>query len=213
MKSKPLIVVCAVVVIALALLMLRWQFTAPVTNLRPSTAAGDVLAEETARLLSGKGTVVVIGRAPPRESQTAGSEQVASFEVALKRRGSLKIAATEWLPRAPGPRMSAPALTEEQLLALIEKNPEAGAVVVFTGLPPVTKPLADKIAARSLKVLAVCGYSVQVRRWLEKQALAVVAVPRFSELPPGTPAPKTVKDWFAQEFELLTPESVGRLPY
>jgi hypothetical protein len=43
--------------------------------------------------------------------------------------------------------------------------------------------------------------------------LAAAVVPRFGELPAGTPAPKTVKDWFRQEFELLTPESIPQVPY
>ena len=213
MKQKTLIIAGAVVVIGLAAFILRWQFTKPPANYGPSTAVGEILAEETAQMVGGKGLVVVIARGSPQEGLSAGTEQVSSFEAALKRRGSPKIATTEWLPRAPGPRMKEAPLTAEQLLGLMESNPDAEAFAVFTALPPLSPPLAEKITARSLKVLAVCGYSADVRHWLEARALAVAAVPRFADLPAGTPAPKTAKDWFAQQFELLTPNNVGQVPY
>ena len=105
--------------------------------------------------------------------------------------------------------MNAGDLTTEQLLQLIEKNPAADALVIFTGLPPLSPDLAEKLTARSLKLLAVCGYGATVRHWLEARALAVAVVPRLGEPPPGTPVPKTTKDWLRQEFEILTPESIA----
>jgi hypothetical protein len=35
----------------------------------------------------------------------------------------------------------------------------------------------------------------------------------MEELPAGTPAPKTTREWFAREFEIVTPETLGRMPY
>jgi hypothetical protein len=213
MKSKTLVVGFAVASILVLVFVVRRHSSGPAMNLRPSVAVGEVLAEETTRLLGGKGNIIVIGRASAKDGQTAAGEQIASFGAAMRRRGSPRIASTEWLPRPPGPMMNAGELTSDRLLELIEKNPEAEAFVVFAGLPPLSASLGEKINARSLKLLAVCGYGATVRRWLETRALAVAVVPRFGELPPETPAPKTVKDWFRQEFELLTPESIGRLPY
>ena len=85
--------------------------------------------------------------------------------------------------------------------------------MVFAGLPPCSQTLVDKLTARSLKLVAVCGYGPTVRRWLESKALAIAVVPRMEELPAGTPAPKTTREWFQREFEIVTPETVGRLPY
>ena len=213
MKSKALVVGFALASILLALFVVRQQFSRPAMNLHPSVAVGEVLAEETARLLGGKGNVVVLARASAKDGQTAGGEQVASFGAAMRRRASPRIAATEWLPRPPGPMMNTGDLTTEQLLQLIEKNPEADAFVVFAGLPSLSPPLAEKITARSLRLLAVCGYGATVRHWFEARALAMAVVPRFGEPPPGTPAPKTAKDWLRKEFEILTTESIAQLPY
>jgi len=71
----------------------------------------------------------------------------------------------------------------------------------------------DRLRARSLQLVAVCGYGPTLRRWLESKALAIAVVPRIGELPAGTPAPKTTREWFQREFEIITPESVGRMPY
>ena len=213
MKNRVLLVTIAVASVALAVFLFRRQSSGPAMNLRPSVAVGEVLAEETSRLLGGKGNIVVIGRVSAKEGQSAGNEQITSLGAAMRRRASPKIGATEWLPQPPRLSMNASDVTTEQLVALLEKHPEANAFVVFAGLPPLSPPLAEKLTARSLKLLAVCGYGTTVRRWLEAQVLAAAVVPRFGELPPGTSAPKTAKDWFSQEFELLTPESLAQLPY
>jgi hypothetical protein len=105
------------------------------------------------------------------------------------------------------------AVTPEQLLSAAEKHAGTKAIVVFAGLPPCLQELADKLRARAQRLVAVCGYGPNVRRWLESKALAFAIVPRMSELPAGTPEPKTTREWFEREFELITPETVGRLPY
>mgnify|MGYP001577986432 FL=1 len=104
-------------------------------------------------------------------------------------------------------------VTPEQFVAALEKNPDVNAFLVLAGLPPFSQPLADKLTARSVKLLAVCGYSADVRRWLESKALAVAIVPRFDDPPAGTPAPKTAKDWLDREYQLVTPETLSLLPY
>lgn len=213
MKRKTLILVSCFALVTLGTFLVLRQSSEPAMNLRPSTAVGQVLAEETSRLLGGAGNVVVLARDRDKDNQSAGGEQLASFKAAMARRASPKIIATEWLHHPNALAMNAGDLTSEQLLQLLEKNPEANSLVLFAGLPPFSPPLAQKLAARSVKLLAVCGYSPNVRRWLEARSLALAVVPRFGELPSGTPSPKTAKDWFGQEFQLLTPESVGGLPY
>jgi hypothetical protein len=213
MKSRSLIIAFAIASVLLALIAIRRQLAPPAMNLRPSLAVGEVLAGEVARVLGGRGKVVVIGRGSARDGKNAGGEQISSFGAAMKRLGTLPIISTEWLPQPPAGTMDPGVVKTEQLLQLIEKHPEVDAFVIFAGLPPPSPPVSEKLSARPLKLLAVCGYGPHVRRWLETGALAVAVVPRFGELPPGTPAPQTVKDWFEREFEMLTPESVGRLPY
>jgi hypothetical protein len=105
-------------------------------------------------------------------------------------------------------------VSPEQILAALEKNPSANAFVIFSGLPPYSHLLAEKVAARSLILMAVCGYNAEVRRWIESKALAVAVVPRFDDpAATGKRTPKSAQEWFECEFQLVTIETLGSLPY
>ena len=213
MKSKKLVATLAVLALLAAAFILSRQFASPRVNLRPSAAVGEVLAEEIGRLLGGPGKVTIISRQSAHEGPDATRERVTALTAALQHHATLKLAGTEVMPRAAGGMMDMGGVTEEQFLAALEKHPDAKAIVVFAGLPACSQPLVDKLAAGSLKLVAVSGYGPTVRRWLESKALAIAVVPRMEELPAGTPAPKTTRDWFVREFEIITPETVGQLPY
>ena len=213
MNSKQVVVAVAAFAVLAAAFFVWRRSSGPAVNLRPSTAAGEVLADEVGRLLGSAGKVVIIGREVSRQGLDATGECVASFTAALQRRPNLKLAATEWIPRSPAAIMDMGAISSEQLLAVAGKNPDARVLVVFAGLPPYSAQLANELTARSVKLVAVCGYGPTVRRWLESKSLAVAAVPRFDSPPADAPKPKTAREWFEREFQLVTPENVASLPY
>jgi hypothetical protein len=212
MKSKKLLI-AFVVVAALGSARMLWrQFSGPRLNLKPSAAAGEVLAEEVGRLLGGRGKVVIIGREVSKDGTDAAGQRVLSLTQALQAQKALQLAGTEWIPRPAGP-MDLGGVSLDQLLAVIQKQADANAFVIFAGLPPYSQPLLDQLSARSLKMIVVCGYGPEVRRWLEAKALAMAIVPRFDDVPANAPPPKTTRDWFQREFEIVTPDTVARLPY
>ena len=213
MKANRLTVTLLGLMIALAGFLFWQQFAKPPISFRPSAAVGEVLAEEVARLVGVAGTVVVIGRSPAKEGVDAKGEQLRAFEAALRRQGSPKLKTTERLPPPQPGTMDLGEVSPEQLAQFIEKNPDANAFIIFAGLPPLTPDLAGQISARSLRLLAVCGYGGNVRGWLEAKALSLAVVPRFDDPPAGTPPPKTAMDWFQREFQLLTPEKLANLGY
>nr|MBP9901801.1 hypothetical protein [Verrucomicrobiota bacterium] len=119
----------------------------------------------------------------------------------------------EWLPRPPRGTMDLGDVAEEVLVAFADKHPKANAFVIFAGMPPLSARGIEKFTGRSLKLMAVCGYNANLKRLLQARAVSLAVVPRFADLPPGTPAPRTATDWFQREFELLTPETLDRAPY
>jgi hypothetical protein len=205
--------VAAAVLAAGALWFSCRQFTRPTMNLRPSSAVGEVLAEEVSKLAGAGGKVLVIGRASAKEGQNASGEQIASFTAAMGKRPSAKIVNSEWLPPAPAGAMDLGGMSAEDLVRLLEAHPEANTFVVFAGLPPFDPALAEKLEARSVKLMAVCGYSANMRRWFEGKGLVQAVVPRLGDPPVETGAAKTTRDWFDREFEVLTPDSIAGLPY
>lgn len=211
--SKKTSVILAVATSVVAVFLGWRQLSGPSVNLRPSAAAGEVLAEEVVRVLKGTGQIVLLSRQPTKDGPDASRERWDAFEAALKHQPRLALAAPDWLPRPPPGTMDLGVVTAEEFAAALERNPQANAFVIFAGMPPFSQAFVDKLTARSAKLIAICSYTAEVRRWLESKVLAVAIVPRFADLPPGTPAPKTARDWFQREYELLTPETLGRAPY
>src|SRR5437899_198375 len=110
---------------AVAIFLLWRQFSKPVVNFHPSAAVGEVLADEVSRLLGGTGNVVIISRAPAKEGVDSKGEQRVSFEAALKRRGSPKLAGTEWLPRPQRGTMDLGEVSADQFLQFMDKHQDA----------------------------------------------------------------------------------------
>jgi len=212
MKSNKFLLPLAVLLCVGAGFIFWRQFSSRHVNLQPSAAAGEVLVGEVARLAGGSGQVILISRPLTKGEPDATGERVTAFTEALRRQPTLKLA-TEWAPRPPGVVMDLGAITPEQFLSGLDKNPGANVLVVFAGLPSWSQTMTEKVASRSLKVVAVCGYGPNVRRWLESKALSLAVVPRFDDPPAGAPAPKTAKEWFEREFQFITPASLAQLPY
>ena len=210
-KSRKMVL--ALVLMVLAGLLVWRQTTRSRVNFKPSAAVGEVFADEAIRLLGGAGQIVLIARAPDPNDPDANSERIASFQAAMKLRKSPRLVAVEWLARPPRGQMDLGGVSEEQLVAFADKHPGANAFVVFAGLPPLSPRGIEKFTGRSLKLMVVCGYGENLKRLLQARVVSSAVVPRFDDLPPGTPAPKTARDWFQREFELLTPETMGRAPY
>ena len=213
MKSSQVGIAVAVLLLAGAGLLFWKHFAGFQVNLHPSAAVGEVLAEEIGRLLEGQGEIVLVSRHPPAEAPDANRQRIESLTAALGRTPGVKLAAPDWLPRPPTGVMDLGTVSAEQMLAAFDRHPEARAFLILAGLPPFSDAVAAKAKARAVKLIAVCGYSAHVRRWLESKSLAVVVVPRFADLPAGTPEPKSARDWFEREYQLFTPETVGQLPY
>lgn len=208
--KKNLLIVSALVLILLLIFRHR---SGPAMDLHPNSALAEILAGEAGSVMGGEGKVVVIGRADDKGSETAGGHQILSFEAALNKSSSLKLVATEWLPPETSHMMRSGAITGDQLLGLIEQYPETQELVVFAGLPPLSPAITEKLKVHPVKLLAVCGYSLNTKAWLQAGYLAAAVVPRFTEIPPGSPDPKTTQEWFAREFVMLTPDAASEWPY
>lgn len=213
MKSRKLLVALAVIALLAAGFLLARQFAGPALNLQPSAAAGELLADEVGRLVSGTGNVLIVAREASKEGSDAMGRRIASFTSALQHCRGLKLVATEWIPRVPRGTMDLGGVSQEQLQAALEKNPNANLAVVFGGLPPYSPSLAEQLTTRSLKLVAVCGYSPALRRWLEADAVALAVVPRLGDAPAGGPPPRTAKEWFDREFQVVTPANLAQMPY
>ena len=211
MKSNRALGLAAGVACIAALLLIWRQLAGPRVNFLPSAAAGQVLASEINRLRDqGRAKVLILARASPGDGVDASHEIARTLSAALTQPGAQAVAVKD-LPRAALGTMDSGAVTAEQFMAALEAKPAINTVVILAGLPELSDNLIQKIRTNSLTVIAVCGYSANVKHWLEAGALARAVVPRPGDPPPATP--KSAREWFDREYLLVSPDSLSRLPY
>ncbi|HNQ73451.1 MAG TPA: hypothetical protein PKN95_07595 [Verrucomicrobiota bacterium] len=211
MKSQKPLMLVSVLVLGAAAVFLWRHFSPRTVNLKPSAAVGELLAHEAGQLAGPSGKVVLLSRPVDPKETDANGERVHAFMTTLRRQAGVTLVA-EWAPRQAGV-MDVGAVSTEQFVTALERHPDAKVLLVFAGLPAWSQDLAGKISARSLKVVAVCGYGDNVRRWLESGSLALAAVPRFDAPPENVPAPQPPRDWFDREFLMVRPDTVSQLPF
>jgi len=68
------------------------------------------------------------------------------------------------------------------------------------------------LKASGVKVVVACAPRPGDQQLLEQQVIQLAIVPRSDAPPPGTPAPRTLRERFDQQFLILTPAAAGRSP-
>ena len=210
--SWPLVVFLLLVIFAGGFFLFR-KIHGAQPNWQPSEALGEILAGEILRGAESSTKIVIMSVSPATE-ETAAGIQLASFQTALKRHKNIQLLATEVLESKRGGLdniMSRGQISLEQLNACISQHGNARVLVFFGGFPRFPDAALNQIARGKVKIFAVTSAGPAVRRALELNALALAVVPRLgnSPLPEGTP--KTARDWFDREYQIVTPAAAGEL--
>lgn len=212
MKSKGFLLPLAACLCAVAVFLGWRQFSSRHVSFRPSAGAGQVIFGETARLVGGGGKILLISRPLAQGEGDATAAKVTAFKETLARQPAFHLA-VEWAPPPPRTVIDLGAISTEDFLGALDKHADAKALVIFAGLPGWSQELADKVSSRSLPVVAVCGYGPNTRRWLETKSLALAVIPRLDDPPASSASPKTPKDWFDREYQMVTPATLAQMPY
>lgn len=195
----------AAIAISVAFLVNRW--VRPSLDLKPNEAVGEVLAEETARILGGQGQVVLVTLDPSLSA--AVKIQTEAFLAALKKKPSITIAATERLQRSDvlGEGMQSE-MPPARFLSVAQTYPQA-AIVSLVGAPHLADSDIAKLPQPPPKFLAVVRSRKELRELLENGRIQVAIVPRFA-FPAPVGKPRRVREWFDKYFQILT--SASELP-
>ena len=136
-------------------------------DLTPSTALGEVLAEEVGALLDNSGTVVLV--TPDADSWGKGHvagwkrARVDSFKRHLAKKTRLKIKAVAQVAIDAESRMPGrPTWTAEELLQILQKHGDCGALVTFIGLPPLSLEALQSQGDALPKLVVVCDSGVEM---------------------------------------------------
>ena len=100
----------------------------------------------------------------------------------------------------------------EQFLKGLETHPGLGAVVLFMGFPQLTDTELEVLKKSGVKILVACALRPGDQRLIERQAINLAIVPRSDAPPPGAPAPRTLRERFAQDFTLIPTAAAAQSP-
>jgi len=60
--------------------------------------------------------------------------------------------------------------------------------------------------------VVVAAYRADYQELLERRLIDLAIVPRFDALPESAKKPRTLREWFEQEYVILAPEKASALP-
>jgi hypothetical protein len=183
------------------------------TSLKLDEAVGEVVAEETLKLMD-HGQIVVVTEDTTVLLNRALDLQVKSFQETLNKQRQLTIAAIEKVVKEPllPPHKPEPAgLSKEQLFAIVQAHPGIAGVVSFIGFPSLDPPEAASLKIKPLKYVIVFNspFGVNFDRLGSQQIVNLAIVARDQPLEGGGKPPRTARERFDQSYGVIDPGSTN----
>jgi hypothetical protein len=197
--NKVKIAVSIVLIVISGVLIVRWLNPAPLdARSLPSSGLGQVVAEETIRVLAGKGEVVVVYL--PVESVESRAK-IKGFTRTIEASDGVRVSSTEILK--PEDVQSMGRLTFEHFLRIVRNHSDADAIVMFRGVTPFHAGKVKKLAD-PLPKLIVAGWNPRhIHAGFDAGVIhAGISAREFRTLP--TDDPKTPLEWFDRYYEVST---------
>ncbi len=168
---------------------------------------GRVMAQQTVNVLNGSGNVVVWRLRLGDAETTMFGPAEQSFDATLRQTPGVTVVARVAdrydVNTTGGDPLHQTAVTSAGFLQLLEKYPEADALVMFGAAPQLTARDYGRLPAKRPKIVAVAIMNLPDDELLKKQVVQVLIKPRsggsFNDSPTKTPASR-----FEQSFEVLT---------
>jgi hypothetical protein len=215
MNKQSFALIAALLAIFGSVLSLYFSQRDPGIDVKPYQALGAVAAEETAKLLGGKGSVVIMAADLGEYKNLAPmlDAKINSFRKTLKRAGGVTLIAIERVRiHPPSLGRVGEFMLPDQLTRVIEKHPRVDAIVSLVGLSPLTDQETRMLKQNATKLVVASGYDGTYKQLLQTRVLQLAIIPR-SENPPETAAkPRTTRDWFDRDYEIVTPNTAASLP-
>jgi hypothetical protein len=189
-------------VIALSIWIVRAWNEGTTIELSPYTVSGEMLADETSKLLNGQGRIVVLALDTKKIPIPYAEAQLKAFQKQLKKKSRITITAIELVSPASGEGMIS--LSGAKYLEAVRQHDGADAIVSFVGSPGLTEAeLRHLPAKRPLGIVFGDNMGPQLQ-WLFRAGVVQVAVTkRFTPLPGPGREPQTAREWFDFYFELV----------
>jgi hypothetical protein len=202
-KQKLLALSAILAILGSALWIYRTEFRLPGINVPLQESVGQVMAEETSRLMGHSGDLVIV--TADTSSSPELKVQIEAFEKQLKRLGGITIAERVALdPGDDSKYRPGAGLSAKRFLKIVRKHHRAGAIVSFVGAPHLSDAELEQVKSAP-KFIAETHSPEKLANLFEKKVLLAAVVPRYEFPAPGPRKPRTQREWFERYFQVLAP--------
>lgn len=205
MNKRVLLGVVAVVVIVLSGISIwRHYVKPPVQDRLGLGMVGQVAAEETVRLVSSKGQIVVIFFDPPTRGLGGMETVLRTFQTRLRQEKAVAVVATESVPYGT-------VAPSQRVVELIKRHAAVDAVVLLGGDSALQMDEFTKLVPPFPKLVAVLTFGAGRTKFLLEQGILSLAVETRDQREVGGAQPKTQQESFATRYVVVTPETANVL--
>ena len=205
-KIVPIAAVLVIIVsIFMAVRHIRPQQTP--STLALLTALGKMTAQETAHLLHGQGQIVIVTTATAATGESGVAIPVTAFCQAIAEIPASKISVTI----DPNPFTGQPnTISAAQFFDILEKHPQANAIVSFVGAPQLTEADIRRIRSGApLWVVLNEPFANKLASLISRGVvqLAVISGQGATQVQ----NPKTAQEWFDRYYQVVTRNNLSLL--
>lgn len=185
------------------------EFKAPQFNVVLHRRVGEVMAEETARVVNNKGKIVVL--TIPLSKEPELKTQLDAFKRTLKKLGEFEIKESE-LDTKDQPKYGVGmGLSGRRFVRIANKNLSAAAIISFVGAPKLSDEDIKELT-KTPNFIAEARSTDHLQKLFDKKLIQVVVVSRFQFPAPGTREPKTGEEWFTKRYQVVREQNAVTLP-
>lgn len=209
-RNQGLLAAASLVAIAASLSWIYYrEFKTPKHNVALHQRVGQVMAEQTAKLLGPKGLILVV--TIPTQGQPELQTQLEAFHRALHPLGNYEVKEHS-LDTKDQPKYGVgTGLSGRRFVRLVKNHPEAKAIVSFVGAPKLTGSEMAELGKVPI-FIAESRSPDQLPELFEKKILLAAVVSRFVFPAPGPAQPLTPAEWFNKRYQVLTTADVKTIP-
>jgi hypothetical protein len=202
-RKQALVAAASVMVIAASTTWIYLHhFRGPGVNEVLHIGVGQVMAQETARLLGNHGKIMIVTIDPKKFPEL--KVQMETFHKTLKSLGKFSVERTFTLDTEDKQKYRTGAgLSGRRFLRIVAKSSTADAIVSFVGAPDLSSEETATVT-KWPKFIAETRSPEKLKNLFEKKVIQAAVVSRFDFPSPGTVKPKTPSEWFTNRFQVIT---------
>ncbi len=185
------------------------EFKAPKHNVRLHRRIGEIMAEETAKLVGPKGNLVLV--TIPTGSEPELKTQLEAFRQKLKKLGDYEIKEHELDTKDQAKYALGSGLSGRRFVRTVKNNPKADGIVSFVGAPRLSDEEVAELT-NPPKFIAESRTPDHLPKLFDKQIIQVAVVSRFVFPAPGPREPRTAQEWFDKRYQVISADSVKTIP-